>query len=206
LVADIHTALRGAEELSTASVKEITVHDASVSQMTSQFTHTNQQDSIEGVFCSTIKDSNEPAEFEAYLKRYKNGHFIDLTQVRLQSIQQYSNNTEKQSALVFEANEIDLSPVSSAHLNNAPHTLATEGIPKPLIAISIYALSTMVGVTMFFIANVINLGRFTWTPSAGAEMLDTGAKEIGFFAALNWSLPALSLMLLAWTVVFLTFA
>lgn len=39
--------------------------------------------SIEMVFWTSIKDGNDPADFEAYLKRYPNGHYSDLARNRL---------------------------------------------------------------------------------------------------------------------------
>ncbi len=39
-------------------------------------------DAIELTYWETIRDSNSPAEFEAYLARYPNGHFADLARIR----------------------------------------------------------------------------------------------------------------------------
>lgn len=39
--------------------------------------------SIETVFWTSIKDGQNPADFEAYLKRYPSGHYVDLARNRL---------------------------------------------------------------------------------------------------------------------------
>ena len=38
---------------------------------------TNDDATIETVFWTSIKDGDDPADFEAYLKRYENGHYSD---------------------------------------------------------------------------------------------------------------------------------
>jgi len=41
---------------------------------------------IETVFWTSIKDGDDPADFEAYLKRYENGHYSDLARNRLAAL------------------------------------------------------------------------------------------------------------------------
>ena len=41
---------------------------------------------IENTFWNSIKDGTDPSEFEAYLKRYPNGHFADLAHNRLNAL------------------------------------------------------------------------------------------------------------------------
>ena len=43
----------------------------------------SEDSSIEMVFWTSIKDGSDPADFEAYLKRYPNGHYSDLARNRL---------------------------------------------------------------------------------------------------------------------------
>jgi adenylate cyclase len=45
-------------------------------------------------FWNSIKDSGSGIEFEAYLERYPNGEFVELAQVRLESLQQTAVGTE----------------------------------------------------------------------------------------------------------------
>ncbi len=148
-------------------------------------------DSIEAIFWSTIKDTNEPAELEAYLKRYKNGHFVDLAQGRLASL---AGEAGKPAAR--KATQAAPMPVAAA-------PGVQSGVPQPLIAIALFMVTTIIGVIVVFAANAIDIGWFTWTPAAGAKVLDTGSKEVGFFLALNWSVTALLLMPLAWTLIYL---
>ncbi len=42
---------------------------------------------IENTFWTSVKDGSEPADFEAYLKRYPDGHFADLARNRLAALQ-----------------------------------------------------------------------------------------------------------------------
>ncbi|MEZ5997806.1 MAG: SUMF1/EgtB/PvdO family nonheme iron enzyme [Hyphomonas sp.] len=41
---------------------------------------------IENTFWTSIKDSDDPADFEAYLSRYPGGHFVDLARNRLAAL------------------------------------------------------------------------------------------------------------------------
>ena len=52
---------------------------------------------VELVFWQSIADSTNPAEFEAYLRRFPNGTFSDLAQIRLEALRAGSN-TEPASA------------------------------------------------------------------------------------------------------------
>ncbi|NNE40909.1 MAG: toll/interleukin-1 receptor domain-containing protein [Marinicaulis sp.] len=167
LVADIRSALEA-----KASPK-ITENDNADNAPTS--------DNVETVFWSTIKDTHDPAELKAYLKRYENGRYIDIARRRLAAL-------------------------SKDEIRNASIDAQAAEIPRPLIAISIFAVAMMFGIVMLLIANAIHIGFFTWTPSAGAERLDTGAKEIGFYSAINWSLATLVLMPAAWTLIYLALA
>lgn len=150
------------------------------------------EDSIEKIFWSTIKDTNEPAELEAYLKRYKNGHFVELARSRLAALAQNRPPQSKPDA-----------PARAPYAPIAAPQTAQTGVPQPLIAIALFIVTTIIGVMILFAANAIDIGWFTWTPSAGADLLDTGSKEVGFFLALNWSLTAVFLMPLTWTLVYL---
>lgn len=47
---------------------------------------TNNDATIETVFWTSIKDGDDPADFEAYLKRYENGHYADLARNRLAAL------------------------------------------------------------------------------------------------------------------------
>ena len=47
---------------------------------------TNDDATIETVFWTSIKDGDDPADFEAYLKRYENGHYADLARNRLAAL------------------------------------------------------------------------------------------------------------------------
>lgn len=47
---------------------------------------TNDDATIETVFWTSIKDGDDPADFEAYLKRYENGHYSDLARNRLAAL------------------------------------------------------------------------------------------------------------------------
>ncbi|PYS92220.1 MAG: hypothetical protein DMF64_09545 [Acidobacteria bacterium] len=42
---------------------------------------------VELSFWNSIKDSNDPAEFAAYIKKYPNGQFIDLARIRLRALE-----------------------------------------------------------------------------------------------------------------------
>lgn len=174
LVADISVALSGTRQESASPAPD------------AEPAAPAQDDSIEAVFWSTIKDTTEPAELEAYLKRYKNGHFVDLARARLAAIARNASprNTSQSGAIETPGAE-------------------DARVPQPLIAIAIFALATMVGMTMMVVANAIHIGWFSWSPSAGAEQLQTGVKEIGFFSALNWSVAALVLMPIAWALIYL---
>lgn len=138
--------------------------------------------SVEAVFWSTVRDTNEPAELEAYLRRYKEGRFVNIAHQRLEKLSQ------------------------DAHLRAVPAQAQKAGIPRPLIAISIFTIAAMIGIVMLVVANAIHIGLFSWTPVAGAEQLDTGAKEVGFYYAINWSLATLFLMPAAWTSIYLALA
>jgi hypothetical protein len=46
----------------------------------------NNDATIETVFWTSIKDGDDPADFEAYLKRYENGHYADLARNRLAAL------------------------------------------------------------------------------------------------------------------------
>ena len=46
---------------------------------------------VELVFWQSIADSTNPAEFEAYLRRFPNGMFSDLAQIRLEALRAGSN-------------------------------------------------------------------------------------------------------------------
>lgn len=137
-------------------------------------------ESVESVFWSTIKDTTNPVELNAYLKRYKNGAYAELARQRL--------------AIINEGGTVkDI----SGRNNVSP------GVPRQLIAIAIFASTMMVGIVMLVLANAIHIGGYEWTPIAGAELLNTGSKEVGFYAALNWSLAVLILMPTAWTLIYL---
>lgn len=139
-------------------------------------------DSIEEIFWSAVKDSDEPAELEAYLKRYRHGRFTDLAQSRLTELKSKTPQAEPGSP----------APVV--------------GIPRQLVAIAIYVGATIIGIMMLVFANAIHIGFFQWSPVAGAGQLETGTKEIGFYAAINWSLATLFLMPAAWTLIYLALA
>ena len=132
-------------------------------------------ETIESTFWSTIHDTEDPAELRAYLKRYPKGVYVELANARLASL--------GASGVVAEVEK--------------------SSIPAPLIATAIFAVSLIIGILMMFSANAVGVGSFTWTPIAGAERLTTGAKEVGYFAALNWSISTLLLMPVAWTMMFL---
>lgn len=138
--------------------------------------------SVEAIFWSTICDTREPAELEAYLRRYKDGQFVDLARQRL-------------DALSLEGKK----PAQTSEIPKA-------NIPRPLIALSIFTVATVIGMVMLVLANAIHIGFLTWTPGAGAEQLDTGAKEVGFYHAINWSIATLFLMPAAWTLIYLALA
>ena len=141
---------------------------------------------VESAFWSTIKHSRDPSELSAYLKRYNNGRYAAQARTRL-------------AALTAGAAKSDKSVETNPSENPA-------GIPRPLIAISIFAVALIVGIVMLIIANGIHISFFTWTPVAGEELLQTGAKEVGFYFALNWSLAMLFLMPTAWTMIYLALA
>ncbi len=87
-----------------------------------------------------------------------------------------------------------------------PAQAATTGIPQSLIAIAIFIVASMIGFTMIAVASMIDIGWLRWVPVAGAERLDAGSKEVGFFMTLNWSLVVTVLMPVAWTLMFLSLA
>jgi hypothetical protein len=132
-------------------------------------------ETIESTFWSTIHDTDEPAELQAYLKRYPGGEFRALAEARLAS----------------------LSKKASSEVN------ARASIPAPLIATAIFSASLIVGILMMLFASMIGIGSFTWTPVAGAELLYAGSKQVGYFSAINWSASTLVLMPIAWTMIFL---
>ena len=137
-------------------------------------------DSVEAVFWSTIKDTSNPAELNVYLKRYRNGKYAEIAKQRLAAINETSHATDESTQDV-----------------KGPK------IPRQLIAIAILSSTVMIGIVMLVLANAIHIGGFQWTPAAGAEQLVTGSKEVGFYAALNWSLAVLFLMPMAWTLIYL---
>lgn len=143
-------------------------------------------DTIETEYWSTVKDTDNPSELEAYLKRYANGHFVDVARARLAALRAPSKSVPPP----------------------APATVTAEpaaGVPRQLIALAIAAASILLGMTMLLLASALHVGWFRWTPTAGADLLDAGAKEIGYFAALNWSIGTLLLIPAAWTLLYLSF-
>ena len=145
-----------------------------------------ENNDVESAYWSTIKHTRDPSELSAYLKRYKNGRYVAQVRTRLAALTAGAGIEEKSNA-----EETDAAPT---------------GLPRPLIAISVFAVALMVGIVMLVIANAIHISFFTWTPIAGAELLETGAKEVGFYYALNWSLAMLVLMPTAWTMIYLALA
>ena len=85
-----------------------------------------------------------------------------------------------------------------------PVPMAEAGVPQSLIAIAIFIVASMIGFTMIAVASSIGIGWIHWTPQAGAELLTTGVKEVGFFMTPNWSLVVMGLMPMAWTLMFLS--
>ena len=179
LVADIKSVLREDHSSVTRKLPTPTM-EAAKSDNGNKAAPAYADDTIETVFWSTIKDTTDPSELEAYLKRYKHGHFVDIAQSRLAAI----SGAEK--------------PASAENVTQP----AASGIPQQLIAMGIFMVAAMIGMAMLVIANSIHIGWFTWAPIAGAERLTTGVKEIGFFSAINWSITALILMPVAWTLIF----
>ena len=179
LIADINTALGKTAPAGIASAASIEAK--APPKPAPKPSDTTEKDTIETVFWSTIKDTDQPAELEAYLKRYKNGHFVDLARARL-------------AAITADA---------PAAKDGVTPPQIEAGIPHQLIAIAIFAIGTMIGMGMLVAANALHVGSFTWTPAAGADQLNTGAIQIGFLSALNWSVAALVLMPTAWMLIYL---
>ncbi len=174
-VADINLALRaGKTDLTPTEGASVEPHNQTK----------EQPESVEAVFWSTIKETTNPAELNAYLERYKDGQFSDLARQRL-------------AALASERARVE-GPTTENPQHNAG-----QKVPRQLVAIAIFASTMMLGIVILVLANAIHIGGFEWTPSAGAGQLDTGFKEVGFYAALNWSLAVLFLMPLAWTLIYL---
>lgn len=144
----------------------------------------NEEDTIETLYWSTIRDSAERAELEAYLKRFVNGRFAGEARARLTA----------------------LAAASAPERTTAPARAHDQGLPKGLIALAIFAATALIGMAMIVLSNAVHIGTFAWTPAVGGETLLAGAKQIGFIPALNWSLSALVLMPAAWTLLFLAYS
>ncbi len=75
---------------------------------------------------------------------------------------------------------------------------------RTMTAIAVFLITFSVGFCVIIAAGLINVGFVTWEPSLGGDAaLDTGAKQVGFIPALNWSLTAVVLLPLAWSLIFL---
>ncbi|MEL7487474.1 MAG: SUMF1/EgtB/PvdO family nonheme iron enzyme, partial [Pseudomonadota bacterium] len=53
---------------------------------------------IENTFWTSIKDGNDRSDFEAYLKRYPNGHFVDLANNRIAALERADNDAMQAAA------------------------------------------------------------------------------------------------------------
>lgn len=67
-------------------VEEAISQRASKAQADNSPSSASDDASIETAFWNSIKDGRERSEFEAYLKRYPNGHFVDLARHRLAAL------------------------------------------------------------------------------------------------------------------------
>lgn len=70
-IADIRSAVEAAAEIPEAQIQEAA---------------TSSDANIETTFWTSIKDGSDPADFEAYLERYPDGHFAALARNRLKNL------------------------------------------------------------------------------------------------------------------------
>jgi hypothetical protein len=78
---------------------------------------------IETLFWSSIKDGNDPADFEAYLQRYPHGQFVDLARNRTHALRARPKETEAKNetqTLERDAVEISASAAESRALPRLP--------------------------------------------------------------------------------------
>ncbi|MEL6861300.1 MAG: SUMF1/EgtB/PvdO family nonheme iron enzyme [Pseudomonadota bacterium] len=59
---------------------------APVAEVATPSSSSQDDSTIETVFWTSIKDADDPADFEAYLKRYPDGHYSDLARNRLAAL------------------------------------------------------------------------------------------------------------------------
>ena len=91
---------------------------------------------IEATFWTSIKDSSDPSEFEAYLSRYPNGHFTDLARSRL-------------SGLTTQPSQPVSAPVAQPATANTARADAPRSKSKlPLMIGGVAAVAAIVGAVM----------------------------------------------------------
>ena len=68
---------------------------------------------LEIAFWTSVKDSDDPAALEAYLKRYPNGVFGELARLRLQALEDLANPAPQKVAVVVPDKPISVWPEKS---------------------------------------------------------------------------------------------
>lgn len=87
---------------------------------------------IENTFWTSIKDGSDKAEFEAYIKRYPNGHFVDLAKSRIAALERTAAAKAKAAAAPKPAPQ-QSKPSAPRPTTAARPTPAPEA-PKPATA------------------------------------------------------------------------
>ncbi|MEO1660593.1 MAG: SUMF1/EgtB/PvdO family nonheme iron enzyme [Pseudomonadota bacterium] len=91
---------------------------------------------IENTFWTSIQDTSDPAELEAYLKRYPDGHFSELARNRLNGLMSAAAPVVAAAAL----SEPSPKPVASPP---APEQVKKSGSKAPLLIVALLALGAV---------------------------------------------------------------
>ncbi|MEM8634912.1 MAG: SUMF1/EgtB/PvdO family nonheme iron enzyme [Pseudomonadota bacterium] len=90
---------------------------------------------IENTFWTSIESSDDAADFEAYLKRYPEGHFADLAKIRIDKLGSVEDSLARSAAPATEPHSSPVSVPKPAPTPRpaAPVSRKSSGSPLPLI-------------------------------------------------------------------------
>ncbi len=105
-VADIRQAIGDQSDVATAPAQPA----APIVSAPASADPSSDDASIETTFWNSIEDETDPEDFEAYLKRYPEGHFADLARNRLKKLRRAARAQSKAAAKGGDPNDVKLSP------------------------------------------------------------------------------------------------
>jgi formylglycine-generating enzyme required for sulfatase activity len=80
---------------------------------------------FELIFWDSIKDSDNPADYEAYLEAYPDGRFAPLAKVRVRSLREQKKGAEQESKAKIEMMDREFDVVRNASLREGPDSSTT---------------------------------------------------------------------------------